>query len=137
MAYDIKNVNFKTEEVDLGLTYALDNLEIVRSLKLNDLREKFFISRPSPKTWEEAFKWYNEGYFVVAHDATPETVKSRYHGGFFDYVQWGNKKPDQEGFAKASSTLATAYTAAEDIIALSDNAARLKALQDFRSYTIH
>ena len=53
-------------------------------------------------------------------------------------AQWGDKKADREGYEKAKKVLQAAYIAARDIISVkSDENERLKALQDFRNYTIH
>ena len=138
MAYNSNNISVKAEEVDASRAYALDNLNGLRHEKMDLLRVKYFIDRPRPKTWEEAFKWFSDGYYTLSYELTPESAKARYSYGFFDYILWGDKKADEEGFKKAADDLETAYTSSRDIIAVkSDENERLKALQDFRNYTIH
>jgi hypothetical protein len=138
MAYSTNNLSIKAEEIDTSRAYALDSLSDVMNDRIHTLNEKFFIIRPHPKTWEEAYKWYEEGYFILDHDLGPESTKSSYSYGFFDLIQWGDKKADREGYEKAKKVLQAAYIAARDIISVkSDENERLKALQDFRNYTIH
>lgn len=88
-----------------------------------------------PNTAKDLIARITAGKYVVPEDRMNELAYSPLT--FFTWRDPSVKK-DEEGFKVAAENLRKARTAAEDIIVvMSDEATRLKALQDFESTTIN
>lgn len=108
----------------------------VFSEKRHDLQKKYgLIDDTDPRTPKDLIDRLASGKFTVSQENM-----NRDHYSPICLFKWRdpNLKQDYEGFNKAEAALKALRTKAEDIIVvMSDDAARLKALQEFESATVN
>lgn len=103
--------------------------------KDTELQKKFgLVNDAPPNTPKELIDRITSGKYVVPEDRMNSPTY-----GDIRYFTWRDPsvKADQEGYEIAKKSLVKSRTAADDVIVvMSDDATRLKALQDFESATI-
>lgn len=122
-------------DTDNSLRYLNSRLYVEKSEKTQNLRKKYALDpMDSPTTAEEFIKRITSGKYTVASDNLKKETYDPTR-----YITWydpANPK-DEEGFSKAYDALQKAYVSAVDTVTvITDEATRLKTLQDFESTTI-
>lgn len=134
---DMYDLDFcEDETMDMTkLNHLSNRMSTAFSTKKQELAKKFgLMDDDPPMTAKDLIARITAGKYVVAEDKM--TVSAYEPTRFFTWRDPSVKK-DEEGFKAAEVALRKARTAAEDIIVvMSDEATRLKALQDFESATI-
>lgn len=130
MFYDME------DSEDNKLNYLSNRASKVYSQKRDEAMHKYgMLDDDAPSTPRALIDRLASGKFTV----TQENM-DRMHYCPYNLIKWRDPatKEDQEGFKKADDALKAARTKAEDIIVvMSNDAARLKALQEFESTTIN
>lgn len=130
MFYDME------DSEDNKLNYLSERASKVYGQKRDEAMHKYgMLDDDPPNTPRALIDRLASGKFTV----TQENM-DRSHYNPVNLIKWRDPatKEDQAGFKKADDALKAARTKAEDIIVvMSDDAARLKALQEFESTTIN
>jgi len=123
---------------DEARDYLLHRLYDVRCTHYEKLHKDFNTDGFRPKDAKEMAKWLKEGFYTVK---TPKEDDEDEADGYFywdTYFSWGKEKPDMKGYRAASVKLEEKYEDAKTTVyVVTDEAARLKALEDFKAATFH
>ena len=109
---------------DNSLSYIKERLDRINWTKTLEIRDKF--QSPYPKNLKEAKKWLAEGYIYFTGSSDED-----------DYCGWEWGKDTSKESRVAYDSLKKSYTDAYDTVSIvTDEAARLKTLQDFEAFAI-
>lgn len=114
---------------DASKDYIYSRIREIQWTKRCEIDSKFKPEYPKNKT--EAKKWLKDGYFhLQTGDAEDEEED------YFEF-QWGKKVDYKERDAQWSALDKARQNTLDTVSVLTDEQARLKALKDFESFTVH
>lgn len=123
-------VNLDTN-YDNSKDYVLRRLENLLWTKRNEIYSEY--EEVSPKTLKEAREWLKSGN--VRLSSVDDMSDDCFYVGD---LMWGKTAPDYKKRDERVRRLEAAHVAAKDVVCvLSDEATRLKTLQEFESLTIN
>lgn len=122
-----------------SLNYITSRLTDIFYAKRADVATFYKVEGIHPSTPAQAKEWLKTGNYRIETPYKDEVYESGNKNFYFPgSFQWGKEGYDQKAYGKALTVLETAYQTAKDIVNIkTDEHERLKALQDFESYTIH
>lgn len=116
---------------DSGKDYVIRRIEELAWKKHCEVTEQY--TPVYPKNAKQALEWFKEGNFRLSQSMDEDECD-----GMTGMLEWGKEGPDFKARDAKYKAVKDAKTDAIDTVyILTDEAARLKALKDFESFTVN
>lgn len=122
---------------DPTLNYLQRRLQDIRHEHQEVLNNHFQIHGIRPKSAKEMREWLKSGNYRIE---LPKSLDEEDENSFYwsEVFQWGKTGPDSKAWNKGYDKLSESYKSTLDTITIvTDEAARLKALEDFKGMKFH
>jgi hypothetical protein len=121
---------------DEAKDYSAYRIGDIASDKRREARAFYGVDGIFPKTSVEMTQWLKDGNYRI--DAQPADAEEDDYFDWSDSFHWGKDKPDRKAYEAELAAIDVAHIAAKDVISImTDEKARLAAVQDFKAQTFH